>query len=250
MIKIIILATTIIVQTFAITSLELAKKVDKLSDGFVSSQSVMTMTLINAREQKTIRKMQTSSLEGNSGDKSLMMFLTPADVKGTKMLTHENINGDDDQWMFLPALKRVKRIASRNKSGSFMGSEFSYEDTANNSYEKYTYNDDIKEVQLDGVKHYTSTRIPKDKNSGYTKQITWVNAKTFLVKKIDYYDRKKELIKTAIFDEYKNINGISRTVQITMTNHQNRKMTILSWDDDKINVGLKDKDFSKRKLKR
>ena len=235
---------------FAISNKEVAQKADKVTDGFVSSKANMTMTLINARGQETIREMKSFTLEGKNGDKSLMIFLTPADVKGTRMLTHEHLNKDDDQWMYLPALKRVKRVASRNKSGSFMGSEFSYEDTANSSWEKYTYKDDLEEVEFNGIKCYKATRVPKDKNSGYTKQITWIDIKNLLVQKVEYYDRKKEHLKTAVFTEYKNINGIWRMGKIKMTNHQNSKKTILKWSNDKIKVGLKDKDFSKRKLKR
>ena len=235
---------------FALTNKEVAIKADKVTDGFKSSKANMTMTLINARDQKTIREIKSFTLEGKNGDKSLMIFLTPADVKGTKMLTHEHLNKDDDQWMYLPALKRIKRIASRNKSGSFMGSEFSYEDTANASWEKYIYKDDLEEIEFNGIKCYKGTRVPKDKNSGYTKQITWIDKKDFLVQKVEYFDRKKEHLKTAIFNEYKNIKGIWRMGKIKMTNHQNSKKTILKWSDDKIKVGLKDKDFSKRKLKR
>ena len=238
------------ISLFAMTNIQLAKKSDKVTDGFVSSTSNMTMTLINSAKQITIRQMSSKTLEGENGDKSLMVFLTPADVKGTKMLTHEHINKDDDQWMYLPALKRVKRIASRNKSGSFMGSEFSYEDTSNNSWEKYTYEGELEDIILNGVKHLKGTRIPKDKNSGYSKQITYINANTFLVSKIDYYDRKKELLKTALFTKWTKIDGIYMMSEIIMTNHQNSKKTILAWSNQKIKLGLSKRDFSKRKLKR
>jgi hypothetical protein len=234
----------------AITNKELAKKSDFITDGFVSSSSNMTMKLINSAGQETIRKMKSKILEGENGNMSLMTFVTPADVKGTKMLTHEHINKNDDQWMYLPALKRIKRIASRNKSGSFMGSEFSYEDTANNSWEKYTYEDKLNTVTINGRKHYKGTRFPKDKYSGYTKQVTYIDATTFLVSKIEYYDRKKELLKTAIFSDWKKIDNIYLMGKITMTNHQNSKKTTLIWDNQKIRVGLKKKDFSKRRLKR
>ncbi len=250
MFKIVSIIVFTISSLFALTNEEVAIKADKVTDGFVSSSANMTMTLINARGQTTVRQMKSQTLEGKNGDKSLMIFLTPADVKGTKMLTHEHLNKDDDQWMYLPALKRVKRIASRNKSGSFMGSEFSYEDTANASWKKYIYKDDLEEVDLNGVKCYKGTRVPKDKNSGYTKQVTWIDKKNFLVQKVEYFDRKKEHLKTAIFSEYKNISGVWRMGKIEMTNHQNSKQTILQWSDDKIKVGLKAKDFTKRKLKR
>jgi len=247
--KLILIALSAI-SLLAISNIDVAKKNDEVTNGFESSQANMTMTLINAREQKTIRKMSSKTLEGENGNMSLMVFLTPADVKGTKMLTHEHLKGDDDQWMFLPALKRVKRISSRNKSGSFMGSEFSYEDTANNSWKKYTYEDDLKEVEIDGKKYYKGTRIPKDKNSGYSKQISYIDTNTYLTYKVEYYDRKKELLKTAIFLNWKKINNVYVLGKIIMTNHQNSKKTILQWDNQQIKVGLSKKDFTKRKLKR
>jgi len=248
--KKLILITLSAISLLAISNIDVAKKNDEVTNGFESSQANMTMILINARDQKTIRKMSSKTLEGENGNMSLMVFLTPADVKGTKMLTHEHINKDDDQWMFLPALKRVKRISSRNKSGSFMGSEFSYEDTANNSWKKYTYEDDLQELMIDGKKYYKGTRIPKDKNSGYSKQITYIDTNTYLTYKVEYYDRKKELLKTAIFSNWNNINNVYVLGKIIMTNRQNSKKTILQWDNQKIKVGLSKKDFTKRKLKR
>jgi outer membrane lipoprotein-sorting protein len=248
--KLILVCLLLIQSLFAITNEELAKQSDATTDGFVSSSSNMTMTLINAHNQKTIRDMKSITLEGRNGDKSLMEFLSPADVKGTKMLTHEYINKDDNQWMYLPALKRIKRIASRNKSGSFMGSEFSYEDTGNAKWEEFTYVDGLEEVTIDGVVCLKGVRVPKDKYSGYTKQITWIEKERKLVKRVDYYDRKKELLKTAIFSKWKKIDGVYVMGQIHMTNHQNGKQTILEWSDQKIKVGLRKKDFSKRVLKR
>lgn len=248
--KNILLVILSVINLFALTNIELAKKNDSVTSGFISSSANMTMTLINAKEQKTVRQMRSKTLEGENGDMTLLEFLTPADVKGTKMLTHEHINKDDDQWMYLPALKRVKRIASRNKSGSFMGSEFSYEDTANNSWKKYTYKDDLKEVLLYGKKHYKGTRIPKDRHSGYSKQITYIDDATLLVSKVEYYDRKFELLKTALFTKYIQIDNIYLINEIKMTNHQNGKKTILKWNNQKIKLNLSKKDFSKRKLKR
>jgi outer membrane lipoprotein-sorting protein len=238
------------VTLWAVTNAEVAQKSDAVTDGFISSTADMQMTLINAHGQQVLRALKSETLEGDDGDKSLMEFLSPADVKGTKMLTHEHLNRDDDQWMYLPALKRTKRIASRNKSGSFMGSEFSYEDVANASWEEYTYQDDLKEVRLEGVACYQGTRIPKDKNSGYTKQVTWIDKATLLVKKVDYYDRKQELLKTATFSDWKKIDGIYVMGKIHMKNHQNSKETILLWQNQTIKAGLSDSDFSKRVLKR
>ena len=147
-------------------------------------------------------------------------------------------------------IKRVKRIASRNKSGAFMGSEFSYEDLSSFNLNKYSYSGDAKEIVLDGVKMYESTRIPVSKTSGYTQQISFVDAQTFLASKVDYYDRKSELLKTATFSDYKKISGVWRIGKIEMKNHQNDKATVLVWSNEKVGVGLKSKDFHKRVLKR
>ena len=219
-------------------------------DGFRDSKSDMIMTLINSNKQKRERKMKMIMLEKESGNKSLMTFLSPADVKGTKFLNYEHINKDDDQWLYLPALKRVKRIASKNKSGSFMGSEFSYEDLSSFSVKKYTFKGEAKVETLAGKKVYVGERIPVSKNSGYTKQISWVDTKTYLIKKVEYYDRKKELLKTALFEDYKKISGVWRVGKMSMMNHQNGKSTTLLWKNETIKNGLREKNFHKRVLKK
>ncbi|UFS62806.1 outer membrane lipoprotein-sorting protein [Sulfurimonas sp. HSL-3221] len=239
----------ITLNTWAISDYDLAKKTDAALSGFHDAVSEMQMTLINANGQTRERTMLMKVLEGKEGDKSLMEFLTPADVKGTKFLNYEHFDRDDDQWLYLPALKRVKRIASRNKSGSFMGSEFSYEDLSAFNIEKYTYGGDAETVELEGKSYYKTVRFPKEKDSGYTKQVSWINPETYVIVRVDYYDRKKALLKTARFSDYRNEGGVWRIGKIVMTNHQNDKETILVWKHEKIDTGLTDKDFHKRVLK-
>jgi len=249
--KKIILASLVAVSSLmALTNLEIAQKADKVTDGFESSISKTEMTLINASGQKSVRDLIMKTLEGENGDKTLSTFLSPADVKGTKVLGWEHIDRDDDQWLYLPALKRVKRIASRNKSGSFMGSEFSYEDIGNQNSGKYSFDGEPEIVQFNGKECYKGVRIPKDKNSAYTKQITWVDTKDFLIQKVEYYDRKQEHLKTATFSDYKQIDGVWRVGKIEMKNHQNDKSTILIWKEDKIKAGLSSRNFDKRELKK
>lgn len=236
---------------WAMSGYDVAKKSDAVLNGFEDARSDMTMTLINAGGQERVRHMKMQVLEGDQGDKSLMEFLSPADVKGAKFLNYEHLNKDDDQWLYLPALKRVKRIASRNKSGAFMGSEFSYEDLSAFNVDKYTYAEGEAQTRVEGGKTYWIVpRIPIDDNSGYTKQISWIDADTFLIRKVEYFDRKSALLKTAEFGEYRKIGGVWRIGRITMTNHQNDKKTILIWENETIKNGLKDRDFHKRVLKR
>ncbi len=237
-------------SVFGLSNYEVAKKSEDVMSGFEDSISKMTMTLINARGQKKIRTMKMKALEGKDEDKSLMEFLSPADVKGTRFLSYEHIDKDDDQWLYLPALKRVKRIASKNKSGSFMGSEFSYEDLSTFNVKKYTYEGEVKVVKLNEKDVYLGTSVPISKYSGYTKLVTYVDVKTFLIQKVEYYDRKKKLLKISYFDEYKKFGSIYRMGKITMKNIQNDKTTILVWSEESIKNGLKAKDFHKRYLKR
>ncbi len=235
----------------AFTYQELAQKSDDAMAGFEDAESQMSMTLVNASGQKRERLMAMKILEGKEGDKSLMEFLSPADVKGTKFLNYEHVKKEDDQWLYLPALKRVKRIASKNKSGAFMGSEFSYEDLSAFNVEKYSYPEgEVKLGTLNAKEVYLGESKPVSKYSGYTKLLTWIDTKTFLIQKTEYYDRKKELLKTAVFEDYKQIKGVWRIGKITMSNVQNDKKTILVWSNEKIKTGLKDKDFHKRVLKR
>ena len=238
------------VNGWALSNHEVAKKNDEVMSGYGDAVASMEMTLINAGGQKRQREMTMKVLEGEKGDKSLMEFLSPADVKGTKFLNYEHVDKDDDQWLYLPALKRVKRIASKNRSGAFMGSEFSYEDLGAFNIEKYRYEGEAQEVTVDGVKMYRSERVPVSEESGYTKQVSWTDAQTFLVQKVEYYDRKRELLKTATFGDYKKIGGVWRIGSIVMKNHQNDKETVLIWKEEKVRTGLDDKDFHKRVLKR
>jgi len=238
------------ITLLAMSNHEVATKSDDVLSGYQDASSQMRMTLINASGQKRERLMKMIVLEKEGGDKSLMEFLSPADVKGTKFLNYEHVEKDDDQWLYLPALKRVKRISSKNKSGSFMGSEFAYEDLSSFNVDKYTYEGDALELEVEGKKMYKVQSRPVSKNSGYTKQVAWIDAASFLIQKMEYYDRKQELLKTAVYKDFKNISGVWRIGEIRMKNHQNDKETILIWENETIKNGLKEKDFHKRVLKK
>jgi len=245
----ILTALLLVLNGWAVSDYDLAQKTDAALSGFHDAVAEMKMTLVNANGQTRERTMRMKALEGKAGDKSLMEFLTPADVKGTKFLNYEHLDRDDDQWLYLPALKRVKRIASRNKSGAFMGSEFSYEDLSAFNIEKYTYGGEAEKVELDGKPAFKTIRFPKEKDSGYTKQVSWIDPETYVILQVDYYDRKKALLKTARFSDYRKLGSVWRIGKIIMTNHQNDKQTILVWENEKINTGLSEKDFHKRVLK-
>lgn len=231
--------------------LAIAIEADKRDSGYGDFRANLVMTLRNRHGDESTREIKSRSLEVvGDGDKSLSLFETPRDVKGTAFLSFSHKSGPDDQWLYLPALKRVKRISSSNKSGSFMGSEFAYEDIASNEVEKYTYRYE-KDEPCGTSTCFVFERRPTDPNSGYTRQIVWMDKTEYRIEKIVYYDRKNSLMKTLIFKDYtKYLDKFWRASQMEMTNHQTGKSTKLKWNEYKFKTGLTDKDFNKNALKR
>ncbi|MDX2458167.1 MAG: outer membrane lipoprotein-sorting protein, partial [Gammaproteobacteria bacterium] len=158
--------------------------------------------------------------------------------------------GPDDQWLYLPALKRVKRIASDNKSGPFMGSEFAYEDITSQEIDKYTYKF-LRDDTLDGLDVFVFERYPVDKKSGYTRQIIWLDQENYKERKIEYYDRKNALLKTLVFADYNlYLDKYYRAHDMYMVNHQKGKSTRLLQSNFDFDVELTGRDFDKNSLKR
>ena len=231
--------------------LEIAILSDKNNDGFIDSSSTMTMNLINKRGDIATRKLRFKRLEvPTDGDKSIAIFESPKDVKGVAILSYAHKVIADDQWLYLPALKRVKRIASKNKSGPFLGSEFSFEDFSFQEVEKYEYVYLEEEIYLNNP-CYVIERNPLDPYSGYTKQLVWIDKENYLVQKIHHFDRKSFHLKTQLFKDYRKYEGFFwQPHEIEMINHQNGKKSILIFDDVKLKSGFTDRDFSQNSLKR
>lgn len=231
--------------------LAIAVAADQRDSGWGDWSAEAQMVLRNAQGQESSRQMSMQALEqASDGDKRLIVFDEPRDVKGTAFLVFTKKVGNDDQWLYLPALKRVKRIASNNQSGPFVGSEFAYEDLSSQEVEKYTYKY-LRDESMGGLDCYVIERIPTDENSGYTKQISWIDKAEYRLMKVDYYDRKGELLKTLTADGYQTFGkDFWRAGRFTMTNHQTRKSTDLVWSDYVFTQGLTERDFDQSALKR
>ena len=149
--------------------------------GWGDTEAEMRMILRNAQGQESVRELRVKSLEvENDGDKALTIFDRPRDVSGTAFLSFSKALEPDLQWIYLPALKRVKRINSKNKSGPFMGSEFAFEDMTSFELEKYEFsylNDDT----IGGRDAHVVEQKPLDRNSGYTRQQVWIDKEHFYV---------------------------------------------------------------------
>ncbi len=217
--------------------------------GFGGSRVTMQMTLRNRNGDERTRQMRTSTLEVlDDGDMSLIVFDDPADVKGTALLTHSKKVGSDDQWLFLPALKRVKRISSGNKSGPFVGSEFAYEDLSSQEIEKYTYKY-LRDETMDDRDHFVIERYPVDRKSGYTRQVAWIDKDEYRTWKVEFYDRKKSLLKTLTLMDFRQyLDKHWRASQMDMVNHQTGKSTTLIFDAYEFGVGLDAGDFTRNSL--
>lgn len=231
--------------------LEIAKETVRRDEGWGDSQSTMTMILTNKRGDESRREMRLKSLEVlDDGDKSLTIFDQPRDVKGTAFLSFTHATVPDEQWLYLPALKRVKRISSSNKSGPFMGSEYAFEDLTSFEIEKYDY-EYLRDEVYDGQDSYVVRNFPLYPKSGYTKREVWIDKAEYRVLKVDFYDRKGALLKTLKNEDYKQYLGkYWRAHKASMVNHQNGKRTDLVWSTYEFQTGLSDADFNRNSLQR
>lgn len=231
--------------------LAIALEADKRNTGWQDSSASMKMVLRNKRGDQTTRDLSVKALEvENDGDKSLTLFNSPRDVKGTALLSFSHKVESDDQWLYLPKVGRVKRIASRNKSGPFMGSEFAFEDMTPQEVEKYEYKY-LRDEEYNGMLCFVVERDPIDKYSGYTKQIAWVDQEEYRTLKVEFYDRKNSLLKTMVTSEWNEYLGqYWRPHMTTMSNLQTGKSTDLIMSNFQFKSGLNDGDFNKNSLKR
>lgn len=240
-----------IAETAEEKGLAIAIEADKRNTGWKDTSADMTMTLRNKQGEESVRVLRVKNLEvADDGDKSLTIFDEPKDVRGTALLTFSHKLDSDDQWLFLPALKRVKRIASKNKSGPFMGSEFAFEDLSSQEVEIYTYAY-LRDEACGELTCFVVDRFPVDKNSGYTRQTAWIDQAEYRVHKIEFFDRKKSLLKTLESSGYEQyLDTFWRPAKMAMQNHQTGKSTDLIWSNYNFKSGLDDGDFTKNSLKR
>lgn len=231
--------------------LRIARDADARDHGFGNYTAQQTMVLRNKHGQESRRQLRVKILEvPEDGDKSLFVFDNPRDVQGTAFLVHSHKEGSDDQWLYLPALKRVKRISSSNRSGSFMGSEFAYEDMTAQNVDKFTYRY-LRDEPCGDLTCFVVERVPTDKDSGYRRQLVWFDQDELRAQQIHFYDRKDTHMKTLTFEEYAQyLDKFWRSGLMTMVNHVTGKSTTMMWTDFQFQTKLSDRDFTKTGLKR
>jgi outer membrane lipoprotein-sorting protein len=225
--------------------------------GFGDTQSQMSMRLMSDGGEVSERTLRMNVLEGvgeDVGDKSIIAFDTPKDVRGTVLLTHTRILSADDQWIYIPAIARVKRISSANKSGPFLGSEFAYEDLTAQELAKYEYlwlKDEPCPAPDNTMQCYVVQRTPLYENSGYKRQVAWIDATHFQFRKIEFYNREDRLLKTLTLGKYRRHNErFWRPHELVMINHQSGRSTKLDVTEVKFKAGLTATDFTEQAMER
>ena len=239
------------------TALEIAEKnfmVSKVLD----STSDATFTLTNKNGQERVRKtFGTSKLQANGVDNMRMTrFLTPSDVKGTVSLLIENSAKDDDIWIYLPALKKVRRLVSSNKKDSFVGTDFSYGDVIGHKPSEWNHKI-LKEESCDGKPCWMTESTPKNDdvktNSGYSKRIAWVLKENFVAVKGEFYDESGQLVKNSKFAEIQLVDKERnkwQPMRLEAENTQTGHKTIIQFQNFKANQNVKDDFFTTRYMER
>lgn len=230
----------------------IAKEVERREQGFGDTVTELTMTLSNNEGRERSRRLTWQTLEvnePNEGDRSLTVFHEPRDIEGTAFLSHTHIDRDDDQWLYLPALKRVKRIASSNKSSAFVGSEFAYEDLLSVEVENFDFLW-LRDEACGEWQCHVVERRPRYDNSGYSRQVVWIDQSEFRPMKIEYYDKKERLQKKLVFENYRRyLDRYWRAHLMRMDNRQTQKTTVLSFSSFEFQTGLTARDFDPSRLR-
>jgi hypothetical protein len=232
--------------------LALFQEKDRRESGYGDLQVALEMVLRDRSGTESRRELSISQLEmTDDGDRLLVVFDTPKPIRGTALLSHSHADRPDDQWLYLPAQRRVKKIASRNKSGPFLSSEFAFEDLALQDVEKFTYRLLGREACSDR-ECLRVERTPLDEYSGYSRQEVLLDEQTLRVERIDYFDRHGRPLKVLVNDEYQlHEERFWKPQRMFMENLQTGKTTELLWKVYNFNAGLlPDRDFSTNSLMR
>ncbi len=251
--KLVTVAIVLLVASFSVsaqlTGREIVDKAYNLPTGD-DQTSVLTMTLINKSGQTRVRKIQQFTKDFGDTEKSIMFFLSPADVKNTSFMNWSyDSDKADDQWIYLPALKKVKRISSDSKSDYFMGSDFTYDDLGDRKLDADVHKL-LREETVDGVECYVVESVSKDEDYMYSKTVTWIRKSNFVGLKKEFYDEDEELLKTLSIKNLKEIDGIWVITRSEMENVQKNHKTTMELSSIKINTGVPASKFTERMMMR
>ncbi|MEA3499843.1 MAG: outer membrane lipoprotein-sorting protein [Candidatus Marinimicrobia bacterium] len=233
-----------------LTGLQIIQKVYNRSTGNDQTAD-LTMSLINSRGDERVREIKQFLKDYGEMEKKTMFFTAPADVYNTSFMnwSYDEDGKDDDQWIYLPALKRVKRISSDSKSDYFMGSDFTYDDLGDRQPTADTHKL-LNEETIDSVECYVVESIPKEEDYMYSKTITWVIKDKWIGLKKEFYDEDGDLLKILTANEFELIKDYLIITLSIMHNVQSDHKTIMKLKNVKLDTGISDRKFTERMMKR
>ena len=213
--------------------------------------STLTMTLTNKSGETRVRTIKQNTKYFKGVEKNIMFFLTPADVRNTSFMnwTYDDENKSDDQWIYLPALKKTKRISSDSKSDYFMGSDFTYDDLGDRKLEDDTHTL-LGEETIGGKECYVVESISNDEEYMYSKTKTWVVKDHFIELKKEFYDEDGDLLKTLRIKDYGDFDGLYIVILKEMLNVQDNHSTSMHFENINTSINLKETLFTERMMMR
>ena len=214
-------------------------------------EGALTMTLENARGDQRVRSVRQYVAQFNEVEKKLLFFTAPADVRDTAFMnwTYDDPSESDDQWIYLPALRRVRRISAEKKNDSFMGSDFTYEDLGERHPDLDTHR--VTGTQTaDGRTVYVVESVLEDGTSAYGRTVSWVADGIWIGLRREFYDRSGNLLKTLEIEEYQEIDGFWTISRMTMTNAGSGHSTTMELSDLRFNAGIEESTFTERTMTR
>jgi outer membrane lipoprotein-sorting protein len=229
---------------------DIMRQVDERYTGD-TAQYRLTMTLDSGRGAPRVREAAYYFKDYGDTEKILMYFSSPRDVAGTGYLSfsYDDEAADDDNWLYLPAMKRVRRITGSGKNDRFMGTDFTYEDMGSRSLNKDDFSL-LREEAVDGEPCWVVEARPRDSRDPYGRRVIWVRKETYISTAVDYYDRQDRLLKTLRMSGLRQIDGIWTAQKMEMTNVQDRHSTVIDMSDIRFNAPLDDSLFTVTNLER
>jgi hypothetical protein len=232
-----------------LTGTEIMTRSDDRPDGD-DRKMVMTMTLVNKRGRERVREIKSFSKDFGVDKKSVMVFEKPADVKGTAFLSweYDDPSRDDDKWLYMPAMKKVRRISGASTNDYFMGSDFTYDDMGDRNVEEDTHTLQGEET-LDGYPCWKIESVPVDPDDMYTRKVIWIYKEAFLPLKVEYYD-KDGLLKTYRALSFRQQDGFWTVFESEMENFSREHKTRMVIQTMTYDTGVRDDLFQVSTIQR
>lgn len=234
-----------------LTGREIIQMVEDSPDG-ENRKSLMTMELINHRGASRERTILSYSMDLGKDSKSIMFFQAPADVKGTGFLSwqYDDPERDDDKWLYLPAMKKVRRISgSSAKNENFMGSDFTYDDMGGRNVDEDEHRLTGEETMGGGLCWVVESK-PLESDAAYSRTVSWIRQDALIPVKVEFYDRMGELLKTLVASDISREAGFWTARKLEMTNHQRNHRTLIMMEKIEYDIAMNESLFTVPSLER